>query len=147
MSDSSVSLQPDASAVLVCGLGRLGQRCAVLLRELGIPVLGLHDNEPRDWETPRFAGVLDSLTIGDCRHHSTLQRAGVETCRAILLTTSDDRVNISAALAARSLNPHIRLVIRSSQRNLNALLEQSLEPDGLGSPRTAGYCIQPGSAG
>ena len=42
----------------------------------------------------------------------------------MLLTTSDERVNVSAALAARALNPGVRLVVRSSQTNLNDLLHQ-----------------------
>jgi Trk K+ transport system NAD-binding subunit len=53
-----------------------------------------------------------------------LEEAGVRSCRAVLLTTADDRTNLSAALAARSLNPEVRLVVRSSQTNLNELLHQ-----------------------
>jgi Trk K+ transport system NAD-binding subunit len=58
--------------------------------------------------------------------HSALETAGINSCRAVLLTTSDERVNVSAAFAARALNPEVRLVVRSSQANLNELLQQSL---------------------
>src|SRR5262245_32515287 len=70
--------------------------------------------------------VLDRLTIGDCRRHSALERAGIASCRAVLFTTGDERANITGALAARSLDPSIRLVIRSSQTNLNLRLDQRL---------------------
>jgi len=107
-------------------MGRLGQHCAVLLKELGIPVFGLHDIEPKSWETEGLAHVLDRFTLGDCRRHAVLERAGIASCRAALFTTSDERANISGAMAARSLNPRIRLVIRSSQANLNERLSQQL---------------------
>jgi Trk K+ transport system NAD-binding subunit len=113
-------------AVLICGLGRLGQNCAVLLKELGIPVFALHDVEPTTWDTEDLLQKLDRFTIGDCRRPSALEKAGVASCRAVLLTTEDERVNVSAALAARRLNPDVRLIIRSSQTNLNRLLNQRL---------------------
>ena len=113
-------------AILVCGLGRLGQNCAVQLKELGIPVFGLHDEEPRIWETGNVLENLDRFTVGDCRRTSALERAGIASCRAVLLTTSDERVNVTAALAARSLHPGIRLVVRSSQTNLSKLLHDRL---------------------
>jgi len=118
----------DASpkAVLICGLGLLGQHCAVVLKELGIPVYGLHDVEPASWETEGVSQALDRFTIGDCRRHSALEQAGIASCRAVLFTTNDERANISGALAARSLNPGVRLVIRSSQTNLNERLDQRL---------------------
>jgi Trk K+ transport system NAD-binding subunit len=113
-------------AVLICGLGRLGQRCAVILKELGLTVHGIEDTRTAHWETSGFPDLLDSFTVGDCRRHKILEKGGVRSCRAILLTTGDERTNIGSALAARSLNPSIRLVIRSSQTNLNDLLGQTL---------------------
>lgn len=112
--------------VLICGLGRLGQHCAVLLKELGIPVFGLTDVQPTVYEVEAMPALLDRFTVGDCRRHATLEEAGIKSCRAVLVTTSDERVNLSAALAARALNPDVRLVVRSSQSNLNELLHQRL---------------------
>jgi Trk K+ transport system NAD-binding subunit len=118
----------DASpkAVLVCGLGLLGQHCAVVLKELGVPVYGLHEAERTSWETEGMPHALDRFTAGDYRRHSVLERAGIGSCRAVLFTGADERANITGALAARSLNPDIRLVIRSSQTNLNERLDHQL---------------------
>src|SRR5262249_13080994 len=69
---------------------------------------------------------LDRFTLGDCRRRSSLEEAGVGSCRAVLLVTKDEGVNFSAAVAARSLNSRIRLVVRSSQTNLNEVLHQRL---------------------
>jgi Trk K+ transport system NAD-binding subunit len=115
---------PDA--VLVCGLGRLGQHCALLLKELKVPVFGLQDVERKSWQIEGMPRLLDRFTIGDFRLHESLERAGIASCRAALFTTRDERANISAALAARSLNPGIRLIVRSSQTNLNERLKQRL---------------------
>jgi Trk K+ transport system NAD-binding subunit len=106
-------------------MGQLGLHCAVLLKELGLPVFGLNDVELNPLEIERTP-ELDRFTVGDCRRHSALEQAGIKSCRAVLLTTSDERMNVSAALSARALNPGIRLVVRSSQSNLNALLHQRL---------------------
>jgi Trk K+ transport system NAD-binding subunit len=117
---------PSPKAVLICGLGRLGQHCAALLKELGVPVFGLDHTEPRSWDIEHVPQMLDRFVVGDCRRDSVLKQAGIGLCRAVLLTTTDDRVNVSAALAARALNPKVRLVIRSSQSNLNTLLDRRL---------------------
>jgi voltage-gated potassium channel Kch len=115
-----------AQPVLICRLGWLGQYCAVVLKELGIPVFEVHDVERQSWDIQGVEGLLNRFTVGDCRRPSVLERAGIESCRAALFTTSDEHTNISAAVAARSANPRVRLVIRSSQINLSNLLSQRL---------------------
>src|SRR5215475_14722480 len=70
--------------------------------------------------------VLDRFSAGDYRRHAVLEHGGIGSCRAVLFTAADERANITGALAARSLNPDVRLVIRSSQTNLNERLHQQL---------------------
>ncbi|XGV97163.1 MAG: NAD-binding protein [Leptolyngbya sp. BL-A-14] len=114
------------SRFLVCGLGSLGQYCAMVLKEFGVLVSAITVPMPERWEMATLPDLLDDLVIGDCRQTDCLERARVQTCRAVLLVTSDERVNIEAAFAIRLLNPDVRLVVRSSKQNLNALLGQSL---------------------
>ncbi|UBF25721.1 NAD-binding protein [Kovacikia minuta CCNUW1] len=116
----------EATSFIVCGLGSLGQYCVALLKEFGVSVSGIDSIETQPWEIPNLPQLLDQLLIGDCRQPELLERAKIQQCRAILLVTSDERVNIAAAFAARSLNPQVRLVIRSAQENLNDLLAQHL---------------------
>jgi Trk K+ transport system NAD-binding subunit len=101
-------------AVLVCGLGSLGTECVSVLRRYGVPVRSI------DLAEPRHADV--ELVRGDCRHPDVLHRAGIESCRAIVLVTGDARANVEAALAARKLNASIRIVARAGQDNINNLL-------------------------
>lgn len=120
-------LPPDdrADVFLVCGLGRLGQKCVALLKEFGVRVVGV-DLAPEKGQRRQDAEWLDAFYAGDCSQAEILKKAGVEHCRAALLVTGDERNNIAAAFMARSLNPNVRLIIRSAQENLNALLRQQL---------------------
>jgi Trk K+ transport system NAD-binding subunit len=111
---------------VVCGLGRLGQACVGVLKEFGVRVHTVELVEPRQWDIPDVPDLIDQWIVGDCRQARVLERAGVKECRAVLLVTSNERVNIAAAFAVRSLNPEARLVVRSAEDNLNDLLGQQL---------------------
>ncbi|OKH43119.1 potassium transporter TrkA [Calothrix sp. HK-06] len=114
------------NSFLVCGLGNLGQYCISVLKEFGVAVNGIEIIDSPKWQIPDLPTKLDKLVIGDCRQPTVLEQAGIRYCRAILIVTNDESVNIAAAFAARALNPNVRLVIRSSQENLNELLKQNL---------------------
>ncbi|AUT02043.1 potassium transporter TrkA [Nostoc sp. CENA543] len=116
----------NADTFLVCGLGNLGQYCVLSLKEFGVTVNAIEAVNRQSWEIPGLPDAIDNLVIGDCCQTKILEQAQIRQCRAILMVTSDERVNIAGAFAARSLNPDIRLVIRSSQENLNDLLSASL---------------------
>ncbi len=124
------SESPSTGAFLVCGVGGLGLQCILLLREFSARVVGVDlkalDVSAPFMRDPQGRALLDQMIIGDCCHAETLKRAGVEQCRAVLLLTDDERANIAAAFLARSLNPTVRLIIRSAQENLNALLLRQL---------------------
>ncbi|NJO78718.1 MAG: potassium transporter TrkA [Cyanobacteria bacterium RM1_2_2] len=138
---------PDVDHFIVCGLGSLGQYCVFnlmrfTLKSFEIHITAIEKVNPSEWEIPELPDFLKgSLLIGDCRDDQMLLKAGIQTCRAVLLVTSSDTVNVEAAIAARRLNPEVRLVVRSSRQNLNQLLRQqlgnfvALEPTGL--PATA----------
>ena len=116
----------ERSRFLVCGLGSLGQYCAIVLKEFGVPVCAITTPMPESWDSPQLPELLEPLVIGDCRQPGHLADVKVHDCRAVLLVTSDERVNVEAAFAIRLLNPEVRLVVRSAKQNLNALLSQSL---------------------
>ncbi len=111
---------------LVCGLGSLGQQCVVALKGFGVNIIAIEEILPRSWEIPDIPDLLEELIIGDCRQESVLELAQIRQCRAVLLVTSSERVNVEAAFAARLLNPHTRLVVRSAKENLNELLSKHL---------------------
>ncbi|MER6910557.1 NAD-binding protein [Streptomyces sp. NPDC000594] len=57
----------------------------------------------------------------------TLSHAGVTGATALALVYEDDETNVRAALAARRLNPRLRLVIRLYNRKLGQHLEELLD--------------------
>lgn len=102
--------------VVVCGLGRVGWRVLESLRAAGLHVVVV--DVALDAADPRLAGVR--VVKGDCRRPEVLEEAGVKTARGVLLLTSDDLVNISAALLVRQLNADARVVVRMFNQNLLA---------------------------
>lgn len=137
------STPPSNDGFLVCGLGSLGQNCVANLKSFGVPVHAINNTLPDQWEVPYLRDLIDHLEIGDCRLAEVLETAGIRQCRAVLLVTQDERVNLEAALTARVLNPRVRLVMRSDKQNLNELMGQQLqnfvafEPTQLAAPAFA----------
>jgi K+ transport systems, NAD-binding component len=111
---------------LVCGLGNLGQHCVFALKEFGVRVNGINLVAPTHWDIPGIPEQLGQLVIGDARQESVLKQANLDQCRAVLIVTSEERVNAETALAIRKLSPNVRLVVRSSKENLNHLLAEHL---------------------
>jgi S-adenosylhomocysteine hydrolase len=74
-------------AVLICGLGRLGQHCAFLLKELGVPVFGLTDVELVP-EVEGMPALLDRLTVADSRRQARAARAALTFTRSSLVVSS-----------------------------------------------------------
>jgi Trk K+ transport system NAD-binding subunit len=129
---------PSGQAVLVCGLGRLGQQCVRSLAGYRVPVRAIDLNPP-----PGSSSDSTSVTAGDFRDLETLKKAGVTQCRSIVLLSGDAAANIEGALAARRANPEIRLVVRGEQQSWHQLLSQRLgnlvvyEPNRLSAPAFA----------
>ncbi|WP_204368686.1 potassium channel family protein [Neosynechococcus sphagnicola] len=125
-SQSESASPPRSQRFLVCGLGSLGQHCAAALREFGVLVIAIDRQQPQDWGIPDLLEQLDEFILGDCRLPRVLEQARIQDCQAVLMVTSNEQINIEAALTARRLHPRIRLVVRSAKQNLNELLQQSL---------------------
>lgn len=100
--------------VILCGLGRVGWRVLESLLATKQPVVVVDTNPPPD--DPRLAGV--TVVKGDCRDLAVLDKAGVKDARGVLILTSDDLVNVSAALLVRRLNADVRVVVRMFNQNL-----------------------------
>jgi Trk K+ transport system NAD-binding subunit len=94
-----------------------GRMSAVMTRAVAAPV------NPGDTPPPDLPRVVEVLELGE----DTLIEAGVGHAAALALVYDDDETNIRAALAARRLNPHLRLVIRLYNRKLGQHLEELLD--------------------
>jgi Trk K+ transport system NAD-binding subunit len=108
--------------IILCGLGRVGWRVLDYLQAAGLPVVVVDTHCSA--ADPRLARVR--VVRGDCRQREVLEQAGAAGARGVLVLTSDDLVNISAALAVRALDPEVRVVIRMFNQNLIARLGKAV---------------------
>lgn len=97
--------------VIVAGLGSIGYRVALGIAARGVPVVAVEVSDDGRFVSPtRAAGI--PVFIGDARHPEVLEQLHLGTARAIVAATSDDLVNLSAALNARAVRPDLRVVVR-----------------------------------
>ena len=97
--------------VIVCGLGAVGYRIALGIAERGVRVVAVDLSETgRFVSAARAAGV--PVLVGDARQPEILQEAGVRSARAVVAVTTDDLVNLQAALNARAVRAGMRVVVR-----------------------------------
>jgi Trk K+ transport system NAD-binding subunit len=97
--------------VIVCGLGSIGYRVALGIKERGVPVVVVERSEDaRFGAAARAAGI--PVVIADARLPAVLDDLGLRTARALVAVTTDDLANLTAALNARSVDRDFRVVVR-----------------------------------
>jgi Trk K+ transport system NAD-binding subunit len=102
---------PVSDHVVVVGLGNVGTRVIQQLRDLGVPVVAIDRTDAaRGAQLARDLGV--PLIIGDASRPETLSEASVQTARSLVVLSTDDLVNLEAALNARALKQDLRVVLR-----------------------------------
>ncbi|WP_428957411.1 NAD-binding protein [Streptomyces sp. cg35] len=102
------------------GAGRM--RAAALLSRLQAAM-----NRAAPMAMDSLAGQTPRVLEAPVLDEDTLTEAGVVRADALALVHDDDETNIRAALAARRLNPRLRLVIRLYDRRLGQHLTQLLD--------------------
>ncbi|MFI5781635.1 NAD-binding protein [Nocardia sp. NPDC051570] len=111
--------------VVVAGLGNVGSRVMEQLRDLGVRVVGLDfDENARGIALARTLGV--PVVVGQATWEDSLQAAGVQRARALVLLTSSDAVNLEAALLGQSYRDDLRVVLRLSDDDLAERVQKSL---------------------
>jgi Trk K+ transport system NAD-binding subunit len=103
--------------IIVCGLGRTGYKIFSLLRQQGAIVVGIHD---------RQLFSESEIIVGDARSTATLMAAGIQEADTLVLTGSDDALNLAILLQARLLNPEIYIVNRLFNTSLGDRLDRTL---------------------
>lgn len=108
---------PISDHVIVVGLGNVGTQVAIQLRNLGVPVVAVErDERGRGVEVARNLGI--PVVYGDAATKETLDSAQVRTCRALVAVTSNDIVNLEAALHAHAYRAEVRTVLRLFEPDL-----------------------------
>lgn len=97
--------------VVLLGLGKIGTRVLVHLRELGIPVVCVEE-DPDARGIPVARRLHVPVVLGDVTDEGVLEAAKISRSRGLLALTSIDTTNLEAALYARSLKPNLRVTVR-----------------------------------
>ncbi|MBK3620231.1 NAD-binding protein, partial [Streptomyces sp. MBT98] len=97
--------------VVLLGLGKIGTRVLVRLRELDIPVVVVEE-DPEARGIPLARSLHVPTVIGDVTQEGVLEAAKIYRARALLALTSIDTTNLEAALYARSVKPDLRVALR-----------------------------------
>ena len=133
---------PLADHVIVAGLGAVGGRIVGQLHDLGVPVVGVDKNEGASGVAlARRLGVR--VIIGETHREETLHAAGITTCQSLVSVTSSDTVNLETALHARALASNVRVILRLTDDDLAARVQDTL---GLTISRSVPYLAAPAYA-
>lgn len=111
--------------IIVCGLGRTGYKVYSLLQQQGAMVVGINDRLLPHLESEI---ATQNVLIGDFCVASTLIAAGIREANTLVLTSSDDAINLATLTQARVLNPRIRIINRLFNSSLGDRLDRIL-PD------------------
>jgi len=103
---------PRRDHVVVVGLGQVGLRLCLLLRECGVPVVAV-DTEAEGENVGYAKRVKLPVVIGRGANPAVLRRLRLDRARSVAAVTPDDLRNIEAAMAARSSDSGLRVVLRA----------------------------------
>lgn len=102
---------PRRDHVIVVGMGQVGLRLCLLLRECGVSVVAVDDHEEgENVGYAREAGL--PVVIGRGADPSLLRRLSLGKARAVAAVTDNDLENLSIGIGALSLEDDTRLVLR-----------------------------------
>ncbi len=102
---------PRRDHVIVVGLGQVGLRLCLLLRECGVAVVAVDvEEEGERVGQAREAGL--PVVIGRGADPSLLRRLSVDSALALAAVTDDDLENLSIAMSALSMREDLRVVLR-----------------------------------
>jgi len=102
---------PRRDHVIVVGLGQVGLKLCMLLRDCGVAVVAVDDRD--DGENvghAREAGI--PIVIGRGGDPSLLRRLSLERALAVAAVTDTDTDNLTIAMTARAVHEEVRVVLR-----------------------------------
>ncbi|MFD7921226.1 NAD-binding protein [Streptomyces sp. NPDC059740] len=97
--------------LVLVGLGKVGTRVLLRLREMNIPVVCV-EADPEARGVPLARRLRVPTVLGDATEDGVLETAGVRRAHALLALTSSDSTNLEACLYARAVQPRLRVVLR-----------------------------------
>ncbi|GGZ13004.1 potassium transporter TrkA [Streptomyces nitrosporeus] len=134
--------------VVLLGLGKIGTRVLVRLREMDIPVVVVEE-DPEARGIPVARSMHVPTVIGDVTQEGVLEAAKIGRARALLALTSIDTTNLEAALYARTVKPDLRVALRLYDDEFATAVYRTLRtahPDALTRSRSVSHLAAPSFA-
>jgi len=103
---------PRRDHVVVVGLGQVGLRLCLILRELGVPVAAV-ERDPEADNVVRAKRYGIPVVIGGGGSRGVLSRLSLTRARALAAVTSDEIENISTSVAGLSVREDLPTVLRA----------------------------------
>ncbi len=136
--------------VILLGVGTVGREVMRRLHEAGARVLAI-DRQPSGEARIYADGLGIAVMELDILRPGAINQVDIRGARAFIACTSDDRVNLSAALAVNDLRPTLRTVVRLNNEQLGEQLEARfpewtvLSLPGLSSPAFVAAALAAGT--
>lgn len=97
---------------IVCGWGRVGVQVSRELVNEDVKFVVV-DSDIKRLEKATAEGMLTYL--GDCTHHDTLEKLGLDRAAGLIATLGDDPDNLLVTIAARDFNKDLYIVARANR--------------------------------
>ncbi|MDJ0519283.1 MAG: NAD-binding protein [Trichodesmium sp. MO_231.B1] len=114
---------PTQDHVVIVGLGRVGQRVATLLQKFKQKLVVISSRVTESDITSQIPLVTGNII-------KSLEKVNLATAKGIIAVTNDEMLNLEVALMSYSVNPNIRLVIRTYEQRFSDNLAKLL-PDSI----------------
>ncbi len=121
---------------IVCGYGRVGRRIVDEMKSTQRDIVIVESSRPAIDAMPEDLRSL-VLIEGDATDADVLLKAGIERAKGVFCAATDDNVNLVISLAAKQLNPNVRIVSRCTDMAKRAKI-QSIGADAVVSPNFIG---------
>jgi CPA2 family monovalent cation:H+ antiporter-2 len=107
--------------VILCGYGRSGQFLGRFLKEEHIPFIAI-DMDLNRVNDASNAGEL--VMYGDASRRVVLNAAGINNCKAVIITYADDRASSKVLTVVRETYENLPVIVRTADETSIALLQK-----------------------
>jgi voltage-gated potassium channel len=97
---------------IICGMGRVGRSVARELARKPVPFVIIENAEAK---RQHYSSENWLVIAGDATEEQTLRQAQIERARGLIAATTTDATNLYIVLTARGLNPHLKIIARTSE--------------------------------
>ena len=123
---------------MICGFGKVGRPVAEGLSAEELPFVVV-DNVGDLGDAMSELGILH--LVGDATDESMLERAGVARAKTLLALLPSDADNLYITLAARDMNPDIKVIARATDHAGEVRLKRAGANDVVSPARIAGLRV------